>query len=95
MAAIKQKKYGRWIFLSALIILLSAGAAGNLSLIRVRRETRRLQDQILELNSLIDSLSDEIGKLRTDTAYIERLAREKLGMARIDERVYKFVGEKK
>jgi cell division protein FtsB len=39
----------------------------------------------------IDSLRLEITRLKSDTAYIERIAREKLGMARQNEKVYKFV----
>jgi cell division protein FtsB len=36
----------------------------------------------------------EIKKLKTDTAYIEKIAREKLGMAGKTEKVYKFIEEK-
>ena len=39
----------------------------------------------------IDSLKIEIERLKNDTAYIERIAREKYGMARENEKMFKFV----
>lgn len=49
-----------------------------------------MKHEIEELNASIDSLKNTIEMLRNDTAYIERIAREKLGMAGKDEKVYKF-----
>jgi cell division protein FtsB len=95
MALIKKKKFGRWILLFAGILIVSLAFVGNINVLRVRRETRGLELQIQKLSLLADSLSDEIVKLRSDTAYIEKIAREKLGMARQDEILYKFAGDAK
>ena len=54
-----------------------------------------MEREIKELNETVDSLKKTIEKLKTDTAYIERIAREKLGMAKKGEKVYKFVEEEK
>jgi len=43
----------------------------------------------------MDSLSVQNQRLKSDTAYMEKIAREKLGMARKDEKVYKFIEEPK
>jgi cell division protein FtsB len=55
------------------------------------RELRRKNEEIAVKNRQIDSLRKEIELLTNDTAYIERIAREKLGMARPGEKVYKFI----
>ena len=54
-----------------------------------------MEQEIKELNDTVDSLKETIEKLKNDTAYIERIAREKLGMAKKGEKVYKFVEEEK
>jgi cell division protein FtsB len=93
MAQVKRKKAGRWIVLAIVLVLVFLSLSGNTALLRVRRETRSLKAQIQKLNYLADSLSNEISKLKSDTAYIEKTAREKLGMAKKGETVYKFAAE--
>jgi|WetSurMetagenome_2_1015567.scaffolds.fasta_scaffold1606895_2 cell division protein FtsB len=59
---------------------------------------RQDQERRLEINNdrrIIDSLQHEIKRLTNDTVYIARLAREKLGMAKPDEKVFKFVEKKR
>jgi cell division protein FtsB len=59
---------------------------------------RQEQERRLEIKNdrrIIDSLQREIKRLTNDTAYIARIAREKLGMAKPDERVFKFVEKRK
>jgi cell division protein FtsL len=90
-----KKRLGRWIFLAALIMLVSFVVASNVNLYYVYRKSRRLHRRIAELNRSIDSLGREIERLRSDTTYIEKIARERLGMARKDEKVYKFIEENK
>jgi cell division protein FtsB len=58
----------------------------------------KLRAQIGSLHAQIDSLhvrnaelEAEKKRLLTDTAYIERLARKELGMAKPGEKVYRFV----
>lgn len=56
----------------------------------------RKKDQEIEARQLlIDSLQHEIERLTKDTTYIERVAREKLGMARQNEHIFKFTGKGK
>lgn len=91
------KKLGRWIFIAVLCVLLYfslTGSDGLINLYRSHRTARRMTEEIKELNTTIDSLKNTIEKLKNDTSYIERIAREKLGMAKKDEKVYKIVEEK-
>jgi|WetSurMetagenome_2_1015567.scaffolds.fasta_scaffold00150_16 cell division protein FtsB len=94
----KRKKIGRWIVLFVALLLagsLFVGRAGvgriYRSFVDVREKERALSRQHAEL----DSLTTQNARLKSDTAYMEKVAREKLGMARKDEKVYKFIGEKK
>ena len=76
----------------ALYVLLG-GTRGVMGLYRLHRDVSSLQRQLHSARSTVDSLEVEILRLRSDTAYIERVARQKLGMARRDEQIYKFVKE--
>lgn len=58
-------------------------------------KNKAMEEEIKGLNKTIDSLKETIEKLKTDTSYVERIAREKLGMARKGEKVFKFVDEEK
>jgi cell division protein FtsL len=58
-----------------------------------QEQVRRLE--IRNDRRIIDSLQREIKRLTNDTAYIARIAREKLGMAKPDEKVFKFVEKRK
>lgn len=87
-------KIGRWVVFAAVLAFLYFLIAGNdglIALYQSHREVRRMRNEIRSLNGTIDSLRNEIVRLREDTLYIERIAREKLGMARKDETVYKFI----
>lgn len=88
------KKTGRWIIIaiiSTFLFFFLSGNDGMIALFQAHLENKKLESKIIEYKKTIDSLEVTIVKLKTDTAYIERIAREKLGMAGKDEKVYKFV----
>ncbi|MDG5814646.1 septum formation initiator family protein [Chitinispirillales bacterium ANBcel5] len=90
------KKKNIVILIVCLVVLslISALVFGNQGLIDVYRthlEIKRRSEQISEAIESLDSLKEVRDKLVSDTAYIERVAREKLGMSAEDEKIYKFV----
>lgn len=76
------------------VVLLFTGSDNIVSLYRLHREVGASETAILKANATIDSLNTDISRKKNDTAYIERLAREKLGMAKKTEKIYKFAGDK-
>ncbi|HEX2960046.1 MAG TPA: septum formation initiator family protein [Chitinispirillaceae bacterium] len=85
------------VFIAVVLFFLAISLFGNQGFITVynaHKEDRALSLQISDSKRTIDSLKDEIERLKSDTAYIERIAREKLGMARRNEKIYKFIEEK-
>ncbi len=70
---------------------LLAGDQGVVALYRTWRQMRSLNEELNTSRQTIDSLKIEIQRLKNDTAYIERIAREKYGMARKNEKMFKFV----
>ena len=48
------------------------------------------KEYYIELSQRIDSIEVLIEKIQTDSSYIEKLARENLGMVKKDEKVFKF-----
>jgi cell division protein FtsB len=85
-----------------LLVLLAALVTGALFFLFGRqgvyyqhRDLARREAEIAAHRRTVDSLNEVINKLTNDTAYIERIAREKLGMARKNEKVYKFIDTRK
>lgn len=86
----------RWplFLLGTLILLLSlvtiVGERGALHLWRLRGEKSRLDEQNYRLQKENESLRQRIHSLRNDDAYLEKVAREELHLARPGEVVYRF-----
>ena len=57
---------------------------------RLRGEVEELRDSNQELVREIAELKTEIEALRTDPSYVERIARDELGMVREEELVFQF-----
>jgi cell division protein FtsB len=79
--------------IAAALYVLVFGNQGFLDMYRLYKEDNARAGEIAAARAEIDSLKKEIWKLHNDTAYIEKIAREKLGMARKGEIIYKFVEE--
>ena len=82
------------VIIIPLLILLIAGNQGLMDMYRTYSDDKERTRQISAAREEIDSLKNEIQKLQNDTAHIEKIAREKLGMARKGETIFKFVEEK-
>lgn len=57
---------------------------------KLRTELHELQDSNEELVREIATLKGEIDALRSDSSYVERIARDELGMVRDEEFVFQF-----
>ncbi len=55
-----------------------------------REENRRLQVELAEREARSQELGREINALRSDPAALERVAREKFGWCRDNEKIYHF-----
>ncbi len=67
------------------------GNQGWFALYKGHQQLKSLKYEVQHSQQMIDSLKKEIDRLKNDTSYLEKIAREKLGMARRDEKIYKFV----
>ena len=83
-----------------LVMLLGAGAAyfalfgGDYGYFEVRKLNKQREEQAAQLKRLqfeVDSLRARTDSLENDSATIERTAREKFGLIRKGERLYRFV----
>ena len=66
------------------------GDRGLLNLVRYQKERQELVAQAQKLREENEALRAEIEHLKTDPSYIERLAREELGMVKPGELVIQF-----
>lgn len=93
-----KKRKKRWIFgfivLILLLFFLSIGKRGFIQYIRIKIEQHRLKREITALEKEKERLEEEKEKL-DDPEQIEKIAREKYGMAKKNEKVYHVVPEKK
>jgi cell division protein FtsB len=71
------------------------GARGFLAMRRQQQEKQKLEREIEEIQQQNRALGDSIHRLKTDPAYIERLAREQHGLARPGEHVFKLPPKEK
>lgn len=71
------------------------GARGFLAMRRQQQEKLKLQQEIEQIQDENRELGDHIQRLKTDPAYIERLAREQMGLARPGEHVFKLPPKEK
>ena len=79
----------------AVLAILTFMNQGFLDIYIAYKQDRELTEKIKAAQAEADSLRSEIERLKSDTAYIEGLAREKIGMARKGEKIIKFTtGEK-
>lgn len=95
--SVKKKKrirlVGFLIFLT-LLLLLSTDNRGFIRQLRVSQEKKRLVREIEILQKDKEELADKAEKLKTPE-YTEKIAREKYGMAKKDEKVFRVVPEEK
>lgn len=72
-----------------LLAILTFGNRGILKRVALERDVSDLHEQLYRDRAASDSLRAEIGKMRNDTTLVERLARERYGMVRPGETIYR------
>lgn len=92
------KSSRRWLLyvFSALVATLSFftvfGERGALHLWRLWDEQTKLAERNFVLHKENESLRERIDRIRRDDAYLEKIAREELGLVRPGEIIYRFGG---
>ena len=90
----KRRPYIRYgLIVLALVFLYNVmiGPRGLIKLAELRSQKNEIRVQVDSLEARKRELLAEKERLLKDTAYLEKLARKELGMARPGERVYRFV----
>ena len=79
------------LFLLGMMGLTVWGNQGLLTVQHKRQETLRMAREIELLEQENARLSHEIQRLRVDMVYLEKIAREEIGLVRAGELVFEFV----
>jgi cell division protein FtsB len=79
------------VLAAALYFSVWGGEFSVFDLARVRRQRQAAQDSAAAYRREADSLKAQAAKLANDPATIERVARERFGMIREGETLYRFV----
>ena len=86
---------GRWATIiglaSALYFALQGGEYGTLDLLQLRREEAEEQANVQRLELLVDSLTKAAVAIELDPRTQERVARERFGMIKKGEFLYRLV----
>ena len=90
---------GRWAAViglaCALYFALQGGEYGTLDLLQLRREEREERDKVARLRIVVDSLTKAAAAIERDPRVQERVARERFGMIRKGEFLYRLVPAEK
>ncbi len=87
----------KWILSAvAVVVLLFAyhlitGPSGLFNQAKLKRQLQENQHNIDSLTALTQQMQAEKQRLLTDSSYLEKLARQELGMSKPKEKIYKFV----
>jgi cell division protein FtsB len=90
----KKRRYGRLLLLLVFLILCYMYVAGDYGLLKIwsqHRQIEELKGETRRLRAEQLDLKQERIRLEEDSLYIEKKAREELGMVKPGERVYQFV----
>ena len=74
----------------ALALFTAFGERGIFHLWRLRGEQKQLQERNFVLQKENETLRARVDRIRHDDLYLEKIAREELGMIRTGEIVYRF-----
>ncbi len=77
-----------FIFLAIILIFFLPGYS---KLQNLRAKNEALRKRIEELKESNVKLEEEITKIKTDSVYMEKIAREKLGVVKEGEVIYKIL----
>jgi cell division protein FtsB len=91
---IRRVKWLRYVLLGVVgfgIYHILSGPSGALNLVKLRKTNARYVDELDSLTVRKQELEIEKQRLEKDSAYIERVARKELGMAKPGEKVFRFV----
>ncbi len=69
---------------------LLGGDSSLLDLRRIRKEVAREAERLRDVRAEVERLRARADSLESDTAIIERIARERWGLIRPGERLYRF-----
>ena len=85
----------RWAAIVALVLALyfaiEGGEYGTSDLLSLRRQVASEQEQVSRLRRVVDSLGREATAIEHDLRTQERVARERFGMIRRGELLYRLV----
>ena len=90
----KRVKWIRYAFLGMFgmgMYHILSGPSGAMNLLKLRKTNARMAGELDSLTQRKQALEVEKVRLEKDSAYIERVARKELGMAKPDEKVFRFV----
>lgn len=88
-------KYKGWLavyagFLALFVLSTLFGSRGLVQLAHLQSEQRHLERTAFALQQRNEGLRRRIERLQSDDRYIERLARERLGLAKQGELIYRI-----
>jgi len=96
LAPLPRKHKGALVTCAMVLVLFVFAAVygdrGLIHLLRMQSEQRELEHTAFDLQQQNERLRERIRRLQSDDHYIEKLARERLGLVRKGEIMYRVTG---
>lgn len=86
----KKLAVGLSLFVVVVFLVALFGERGLVAVLRLRAEYNKIQSRIAKIQDQNLSTSQEIERIKREEKYIEKSARELLGLVKEDEIVYEF-----
>ena len=90
----KKLKWIRYVLLAVVglgLYHILSGPSGAINILRLHRENLRQRQELDSLQTRKQELETEKLRLQGDSAYLEKVARKELGMAKPGEKVYRYM----
>ena len=82
------------VLLALFVVAAVYGDRGLIDLLRLRGEQRELEHAAFQLQQNNEQLRQRIRRLQADDRYLEKLARERLGLVKRGEIIYRVANAK-
>ena len=80
-----------FLICTSLIIIFIFGDHGLIKLYKIKKQRKKVQNQITQLREERENRKEEKNKIENDLDYIEKIAREKYKMVKPGEKIFKVV----
>jgi len=78
-------KFALWVILIVIVASMLKLFPSHTQIVELKEENERMEHRIMAMKGEISNLKDDLNKFKTDPYYLEKVARNQLGLAKENE----------